>query len=502
MWLMWLVRLLLYCTLVAFYVGGSVRDLELNPHSSLYREIESIKHYAQESRVEINLTHFRRCDKPSFLVRLSGTSLYLLDLDKHDHSDVMTSFKQVRFEHFEAPRPSTYYFSYPPLADEGMYFLEVIALFCVQFNPNGFEEQCLEDVHNGRNVLTLPYSFNVTSDETVKNNRPRWVSDRTATPTLLATRYQKIGCAGYCEATAADIALHNSYNWTDKPDFRPLLKSIQAQSHARRNSNNNTMVPHRHEKINVCFVGASHSIELRLHAEKLNLKFVSYSVPYSRFPDQFSVEMLSFYECSYAIIGYGQWPGGLAEAPYNAQRYETEMSRLLKEIVASNTTTKVFVRSVNYNALGARYTACPPLDHRSPVVIDLYNAILKNVTSFHNVPYIDTNHIMGPLWDSALDWSHPRGRVYTAEVEWILHFIFNHTLHHQSLPLLTSYGEMSLPDQTFLRFSDSESVYFYQFGKAHAFPVGYNTSREVVVVKAAKRAFIAFGRDLDNIGFA
>lgn len=497
---MWLVRLLVYCCLIVLYVGGSVRDLEINPLSTLHREIESVKHYPLERRLQINLTLFRRCDKPSFLVRLSGTSLYLLDLAKHDHTDVTKSFKQVRFDHFEAPRPSTYHFTYPPLSDEGTYFLEVIVLFCVRFNPASFEEQCLEDVHDGHNLITSPYSFNVTSEQTTKSKQPRWVLDSKESPSLLPTRYQEIGCAGYCEATSADTVQHNKYNWTDKPDFRPLLKSIQAQSHARRNNSATYMVAGHHEKINICFVGASHSMELRSHAEKLNLKFVAYSVPYSRFPDQFSAEMLSFYECSYAIIGYGQWPGGLAEEPYNALRYETEMSAVLQEIVASNTTTKVFVRSVNYNALGARYTACPPLDHRSPIVIDMYNAILKNVTSFYNIPYIDTNHIMGPLWDSALDWSHPRGRVYTAEVEWILYSIFNHTLQHSALPVLAAYGEITLPDHTFLRFSDSERVYFYQFGKAHAFPVGYTTTKEVVVVKAAKRPFIAFGPDLDNIG--
>jgi hypothetical protein len=49
---------------------------------------------------------------------------------------------------------------------------------------------------------------------------------------------------------------------------------------------------------------------------------------------------------------------------------------------------------------------CPPADWRSPPVIDMYNQITKRLCEKFNIPLIDTNDIIGIMWDRALYWCH------------------------------------------------------------------------------------------------
>jgi hypothetical protein len=70
-----------------------------------------------------------------------------------------------------------------------------------------------------------------------------------------------------------------------------------------------------------------------------------------------------------------------------------------------------YLRSMNYNPLGGRIASCPPTDWRSPVVVDGYNAILRRLAKSFHITYIDSNFIVGPMWDSAPDWSHYRNEV-------------------------------------------------------------------------------------------
>ena len=41
-------------------------------------------------------------------------------------------------------------------------------------------------------------------------------------------------------------------------------------------------------------------------------------------------------------------------------------------------------------------------------MIEKYNRILSNLTRSRNVQFLDTSHIIGPLWDSAGDFCHYR----------------------------------------------------------------------------------------------
>jgi hypothetical protein len=60
----------------------------------------------------------------------------------------------------------------------------------------------------------------------------------------------------------------------------------------------------------------------------------------------------------------------------------------------------------SYNPIGDIIGSCPPKDWRSPRVIDMYNTIEKRVCDEYGMPWIDTNDIMGIMWDRAADWCH------------------------------------------------------------------------------------------------
>ena len=463
-------------------------QLELNARATMFNDVKSIAHNATLRQVVIELASHRRCNTPTFRVRLSGTSLYVLDLIMRNTVELgHNQHSPVEFKDFEKPRPGTYVFSYPPLYDLGTYFLEVMVVYCVEMRPNDFYSLCAEDVQEGRNILTLPYKFEVlankTSAITSVARYPRWLLHKelrsSSQAALLSTRYQRKGCGGYCRATPTELIPFNQYDWADGPEYHHLLTKIFQNSSMQpsvldKSSKNMKKIEANNDVVNFCFVGASHSKELKNHANQLNLKNFIFLAYYSQYPVQFKPQDLIDMECSYVVIGYGQWMAGLSGIPYQARQYENELKRVVTEVKQLQRTTnmQVFFRSMNCNGYGARVTACPPLDHRLPPVVDLYNSILRNVSHHAQVEYIDTNHIMGPMWDSAIDFQHPKGRVYTAEVHWILHTVLNYSVATNRFPAL--FPCLALAEHDLVRFEGNNATYLHKQNKLHPFPSGYN----------------------------
>ena len=90
-----------------------------------------------------------------------------------------------------------------------------------------------------------------------------------------------------------------------------------------------------------------------------------------------------------------------------------KLKEKVEEKMPSNSTgntLKLYLRSMHYNALGKSMTGCPPTEWRNPFVVDGYNAIANQLAfeSMGRVEYIDTNFIIGPMWDSPDDWCHFR----------------------------------------------------------------------------------------------
>jgi hypothetical protein len=148
----------LLISLGTFVTVATVHDIPLNPQSSLYDSIESIWLDDIQREVVIKMRVVRRCENPTFLVRLSGTALYWLKKHKHDYTPPV---RKARSD-VMAARTNTYYFTYPPVADRGEYFLDVLCIYCTEFDPNNYLNVCVED-HKYRDI-TLPKALPLQSD--------------------------------------------------------------------------------------------------------------------------------------------------------------------------------------------------------------------------------------------------------------------------------------------------------------------------------------------------
>lgn len=506
--------------LLGFVLLTNAEDLRLllNPNATIVSDVKSITHSIERRELTIELRTSRRCDNPSFRIRLSGPSLHILELVGHEHAQLdMKSAK-----HFFYPRSSNYRYKYPPIAEAGLYFIEVFTLFCTTFDPNNYQHICLEDVHDGRSVLNLRYSVTLpVSAGPDTPAPPRWVlGDSSVKPRLLPTRYQNRLCGDgvYCDSTWEELAWHRKFDWVGKPDWvepltQVLLANRPTDPAASVTSATAATAPAPTPAsaaipmiVNICFFGASHARELMLHGYGLNniegqVLFIWIESKYSY---KFNLQQLQDHACTYAVIGYGQWPVSYYEpVTYSGERYAREMKAMMQLVspAAYKGPTKVYMVSTNYNALGGIVTSCPPADHRSPPVIDMLNIIVGNLAKELQIGYIDLNHIIGPMWDSAQDYCHPKGKVFTAEVEWILFRILSDTVQSKQ-PVTLHPGNPVYPENSLIRFSDGNTVYLKRDGELHAFPNGRTFMAmgfdfgDVKVELDWKRGLFKFGADL------
>eukprot|EP01032_Pedospumella_encystans_P016469 gene16470-18794_t len=296
---------------------------------------------------------------------------------------------------------------------------------CNNFEPDNFVNTCLEKVEDGANVVALPYNFSVSANEVSGKKRPRWVLNNTTNASLLPTRYQKTNCSteqfSWCPTNSSELQQYGLYNWVDKPSYNQTLREVLKSS----------TMPSKNATINVCMMGDSHAHMLKLYGARLKLPTIQFKYIPSSYPHEFNITAIAANRCSYVIVTYGQWPASSMTngQPYTQTKYQEEMRRVMTLLQTyDRNQTQVFVRSENYTPLMARQTTCPPTDYRYPLVIDMYNAVLKQLSKELGIEYIDTNHIMGPMWDGAQDWYHPVGKVAIAEVEWILWHILQSSL--------------------------------------------------------------------------
>ena len=203
------------------------------------------------------------------------------------------------------------------------------------------------------------------------------------------------------------------------------------------------------------------------------------------------------------MFGYGQWPLSYYQknAPYSADQMYKETAGLMKRLLAARV-DRVYFHSCNYNSLGAIVTSCPPMDFRSPPAVDMVNRALRDAAKKHHIPYIDLSDIVGPLWDSAVDYCHYYGKVFNAEAEFLLYSIFNRTQPHEGVVLLTE--RKFLKDLRLFRFSSGSTVYVSKDGVLRPFPngdvftaMGFDFSRVRILSDADMGEYVV-GRELST----
>ena len=95
--------------------------------------------------------------------------------------------------------------------------------------------------------------------------------------------------------------------------------------------------------------------------------------------------------CTAVVLGIGSWIAGYPDGrPHLLDEFKSEMTKV---IVGMVNMTNAFVQPIHYHPLSDILTTCPPVDWRSPRVIDMYNEILRQVCDEQGVPFIDTNSL-------------------------------------------------------------------------------------------------------------
>ena len=271
-----------------------------------------------------------------------------------------------------------------------------------------------------------------------------------APPGPLVTRYQPHNCRGREASTPrctkrTGLSRFTPYEWHD-PGRRWERRWEDACS-GRRHPGNSTTGTERVFRGDVCIIGASHGRELaRALADVTSAKIRrvyqgrGFDCCFAgccdccdrarvKYPSELAnVEDADLVGCGVTIIGIGQWPASWCGRPEGLRscqparpmlvaEYMSEMERALARFAGRH---DVVLRSVHYNPLGDLITAQPPEDWRNPLVIDAYNRVLKEVCRRLNLALLDTNTaVVAPMWDSASDWCHYRGKVAHAEARWI-----------------------------------------------------------------------------------
>ena len=392
-----------------------IETIAIHPNSSLVDDVLSIVHYPDSAAVLVDLRKDGHCPFPYLRARLSGPALVILDwnikANKNENVNTLVGSYKV------------------PLA--GKYFLDIQGLFCHDFlaaqpqtwnNSVDFAETCTEPAYR-RQLTSDQASIRVIKAANSNEFSNGYWKIRNKQPDQqlpLYTRFQPPGC------------FHNR-----EPRCNPPITSVQPfdEYELTRSLNQESSILEPKSNLTVCLLGSSHARKMYDYLSEYktnntqtsqngqsNLKIVYHDV---RMPfqvtGQMSQQLIHTKGCKAFVISVGQWASGKrfrihkGRGPMTFSQYYDEIKGMLTRLHdALPSSFPIFVRSINYNPLGSMIGDCVPTDWRSPIVIDGYNSAMQHVVEEMNVPsiqYIDTNFLVGPVWDAASDWCHLDERV-------------------------------------------------------------------------------------------
>lgn len=240
------------------------------------------------------------------------------------------------------------------------------------------------------------------------------VDDTTLLPDPLFTRIQPHGCyrirahnKQFCERLTS-LARFSQYEFRFNDVAAEALSTDRLHRAAGR----------------ICLFGSSHSRYLASFLSAIINKHMMASVTVehllAKTPNVMTLEYIKttlLEKCSKVVIDMGHWQAGWPWGrPTLFPAYEEEMSQLAQNIhtmrmMNATTGTDFYIWSQHLGPIGYTVGACPPTDWRSPPVMQTYNGILRSLCSMYDLPYIDTDFIIAPLWDAADDWCHFNGEI-------------------------------------------------------------------------------------------
>ena len=429
-------------------------------NSTISNDIESIIHIPTKQKIVIEFKKRQRsnCPHPYLIGRLSGPALIKLDFTtssssiqtQEDDDDEITTKNNVTI--------MTGTYTLPPprgVGSSSYYFLEIILVMCnavvppsiVDFEKRNnlkslqeynFRRKCVEDCNRHLVLDTTIEVVVVASQQQQQSSLPElqhplgyWMStvdmDTTNSrrPYPLYTRYQPQNCRSSdaqqdprcTQPTSLERFESYQFQWTNEDIYQQLKRS--------------------QTKISICAFGWSHTRVLlggfNTFKDAMNM---SVTWGKARYPNDVTTDLVGNLvnqsQCTKLIFGVGQWPASSSKNPTSLQQYYKEIKSMLGRIQQAFPHLELFARSIHYNPLGDSISSCPPKDHRNPVVIDGYNYIIQQVVHDMNanstttttdssssaalhsssknknnrIMYIDTNFIVGPVWDTSPDWCH------------------------------------------------------------------------------------------------
>jgi len=388
--------------------NAGIQLLELEPGSTFKDEIISVTHHHNERTVKIRFKR-KRCSNPVIRGRLSGPELAIL---------TWTIKGDTAQGSYEVSKP-------------GIYFLELVALFCEQFSPSMSSDDiklsCLEDVRR-HSLISKGSCINVINVSKLSGAGAWETTDDFAQP--LYTRVQPPQCVIARKSTKSKERIGKAcHKLTSLKGFSEYKFSFMSGKLSMIDIKKDLETSLRiKKKRKYCFVGASHTRTIVDFLQDIfplhSAKFLHFDV---KWPDELSDVATAVLQnkCDAAIVGIGQWLAGWPKGfPVSFEEYERSMHAALRNF--RNVTvgySKIFVRNMHENPLGFMIASCPPTDWRNPEVIRIYNQILSQISIELGIKFLNTESIITPMWDSAPDWCHYKNSAGLTETLYLLHKI-------------------------------------------------------------------------------
>jgi len=398
--------------------------IDLNSKFYYKRDLRSIVHIPEEARVRVKLNVNATCPQPYLMGRLSGPALVKIGPWKHK------SPSGVLEASYDAPV-------------RGTYFIEIVILYC---------HDAFYDITNNHSDWQNDPSMNMDYSTTcaVDPNRFAMTSKNASIKVDTLRSWQTSKFGGYWWNVAQNQSTFSSYQkvstrWqptgcrkskdpictkhTEVARFQPY--EFRLTFNKDRESNAGAYDDKKRDTL-ICPMGASHSRFLHENSVAMGMveSAINVSMAYyragARYPWDFSSERVSKYihklNCDYLVVATGQWPASYGlERPLRMGEYYKHIRAMFQNLIDTNITLKapIYARSINYNPMKDMIVSCPPKDWRNPTVIDGYNAILRSICNDLNIPFLDANFIIGPIWDSSPDWCHLSDKGNQAEALFI-----------------------------------------------------------------------------------
>jgi hypothetical protein len=407
-----------------------VVELPIDPTSTLHDDIITIEHLPALSRIDVLLREDARCPRPYLFGRLSGPALTLI----HDwrwnsiHSHINNTTMTAISGHYQLPA-------------SGRYHLEIIAIHCNDFLHNMKQQGsnsayleidetvCVEDPNRHRvtdqdttiivdhtaAMFVKPLEAISKAGHWRHRDRPTEGKENNHTNVVypLLTRFHSPSGSFWGEPSSTSTRgeyLHDKFEGS----LSPSPKSVHRQTEGR-----------------ICILGSSQSHQQQLERSIGSLlgadgANVTLSWKHINSPNQvtkeFARQLVEIQHCRKLVVtGMLPWRDdidtiGDIPRPTKISNYHDTLDSMLRNfldlrehIEAESGPLELYVIPIPYHPLDSRITACPPLDWRSPPVIDGCNAVIARVCenlggSKNHVNFVDTRFVVDPMWDFGDNW--------------------------------------------------------------------------------------------------